>query len=337
MTYEVNRRDVLKTLGTVAAGIALSRAGFSAPSISPGTKPFRGLFPIAQTPFTPDDKLDLDCLTNQVKFCTELKSRLIWPQMASAWSTMSASERFAGAEAILAAGKGGKTALAIGVQTENNDLPGAIAFAKHAAAHGADAICSLPPKGDEATVLSYYQAIGNATDLPLIVQAYGDFSVDLIVNIFRSVPTMRAVKDEAGDPLMRITEIRKRTGDKINVFAGKGVRLMIEEMQLGFTGFCPTVGLADVFQQAWELYEAGKPREAFDMFGRILAFDSITHAEQYLMVARGIFKENTKSRHMPGMGDSTNKPPAPPAPLTESDKKTVLKAIDTYLKPYLRG
>jgi hypothetical protein len=52
------------------------------------------------------------------------------------------------------------------------------------------------------------------------------------------------------------------------------------------------------------------------------------------MVARGIFKENTKSRHMPGMGDPARKPDPP---LTESEKKAVLKALDTYLKPYLRG
>jgi dihydrodipicolinate synthase/N-acetylneuraminate lyase len=151
--------------------------------------------------------------------------------------------------------------------------------------------------------------------------------------MFRSIPTMRVVKDEAGDPLARVTEIRQRTGDKVGVFAGKGVRLMIEEMQLGFAGYCPVVALADVYQQAFELYEAGKLREAFDMFGRILAFDSISHADQYLMVARGLFKENTKSRSMPGMGDPANKP----APPTESDKKAVLKALDTYLKPYLRG
>ena len=32
------------------------------------------------------------------------------------------------------------------------------------------------------------------------------------------------------------------------------------------------------------------------MFGRILAFDSLAHASQYLMVARGIFKETTSVR-----------------------------------------
>jgi 4-hydroxy-tetrahydrodipicolinate synthase len=335
MAYEVDRRTVLKALSSVAAGMALSGAGFAATPSSPRTKPFRGLFPIGSTPFTEADKLDLDCLAAEVKFCNRASvPGFIWPQIASGWSTMSAAERFAGTETILVAGKGGKTALVIGVQTQNNDLPGAIAFAQHAAKNGADAICSLPPDGNDAAVLNYYKAIGNATELPLFVQTIGNMPVDLLVDMYHSIPTMRVVKDEAGDPLARVTEIRKRTDDKINVFAGKGVRLMIEEMQLGFTGFCPTVGLADVFQQAWELYEAGKPREAFDMFGRILAFDSITHADQYLMVARGIFKETTKSRHMPGMGDASNKPPAP---LTESDKKAVIKALDTYLKPYLRG
>ena len=335
MAYEVDRRTVLKALGSVAAGMALSGAGFAATSSSPRTKPFRGLFPIGSTPFTEADKLDLDCLAAEVKFCNRASvPGFIWPQIASGWSTMSASERFAGAEAILAAGKGGKTALVIGVQTQNNDLPGAIAFAQHAAKNGADAICSLPPEGNDAALLSYYKAIGNATELPLFVQTIGNVSVDVLVEMYRSIPTMVVVKDEAGDPLARVTEIRKRTDGKIGVFAGKGVRLMIEEMQLGFTGFCPTVGLADVFQQAWELYEAGKPRESFDMFGRILAFDSITHADQYLMVARGIFKETTRSRRMPGMGDSSNKPAAP---LTEGEKKAVLKALDTYLKPYLRG
>ena len=165
------------------------------------------------------------------------------------------------------------------------------------------------------------------------MQTIGDMSVDLIVEMFHSIPTMRVVKDEAGDPLARVTEIRQRTGDKLGVFAGKGVRVMIDEMQLGFAGYCPVVALADVYQQAFELFEAGKRRDSFDMFGRILAFDSIAHADQYLLVARGIFKENTRSRPMPGMGNPANKP----SPLTEDDKKAVREALNTYLKPYLRG
>jgi dihydrodipicolinate synthase/N-acetylneuraminate lyase len=235
---------------------------------------------------------------------------------------------------MIAAGKGGKTAVVIGVQTEGKDLDGAIAYAKHAAKTGADAICSLPPDGDNAAVLEYYKTIGAATDLPLFVQTIGEMPVDLIVQMFKEIPTVRVVKDEAGDPLKRVTELKAKTDGKLAIFAGKGVRLMMDEMRLGFTGFCPVVGMADVYQQAWELYEAGKPRESFDMFARILAFSTILDADRYVMVARGIFKEDTKSRPMPGMGSGVA---GATEPMTEADKKNVRDALNTYLKPYLRA
>ena len=332
-TSDMDRRTLLKTLGSVAAGAAFSKFSMAAGAKAAG-KPFNGLFPIASTPFTPDNKLDLDCLNNEVKFCNRGGvPGLIWPQIASGWSTLSSSERFAGAESMLATAKGGKTAIVIGVQTQGKDLAGAIAYAKHAAKNGADAICSLPPEGDSAAVLEYYKAIGSATDLPLFVQTIGDMSVDSIVEMFKSIPTVKVVKDEAGDPLARVTELRAKTDGKLAIFAGKGVRQMMDEMRLGFTGFCPVVGLADLFQQSWELYEAGKLRESFDMFGRIQAFSTIVNADRYVMVARGIFKEDTKSRPTPGMGAGA----AAQAPLTEADKKAVRDALTTYLKPYLRG
>lgn len=331
ITSDMDRRTLLKTLGSVAAGVAFSRFSLAA---SPAAKTFRGLFPIAASPFTQDNKLDFDCLNAEVKFCNRGGvPGLIWPQIASGWTTLTSSERFAGAESMLAAGKGGKTAIVIGVQTQGNDLPGAIAYAKHAAKNGADAICSLPPQGDSAAVLEYYKAIGGATDLPFFMQTTGDMPVDLVVEAFKAIPTMKVVKDEAGDPLARVSEIRQKTGDKLAVFAGQGVRVMVDEMQLGFAGYCPVVGLADVYQEAFELYEKGKPREAFDMFGRILAFGSISHASQYLMVARGIFKEDTKSRPTPGMGNGARGV----APITDAEKKMVRDALNIYLKPYLRG
>ncbi len=136
------------------------------------------------------------------------------------------------------------------------------------------------------------------------------------------------MKDEAGDPLKRVTDLRAKTDGKLAIFAGKGVRQLMDEMRLGFTGFCPTVGLADVYQQAWELYEAGKLRESFDMFGRIQAFTSIVDADRYVMVARGIFKEDTKSRPTPGMGNSAGTQD----PMTEADEKNIRDALNTYMK-----
>ena len=109
-----DRRDFLQMFGLGVAGFALSNSGLrAAPS-----KPLRGLFPIGFTPFTPDNKIDLEGLAAQVKFCNRGGVHgLMWPQNASGWTNLSDQERLDGNEAILAAGKGGKTALVLGVQS----------------------------------------------------------------------------------------------------------------------------------------------------------------------------------------------------------------------------
>lgn len=332
-TYELpGRRAFLKTVGFGAVGFALSEASEAA-----ATKPLRGVFPIGQTPFTPDDKLDTECLQNEVKFCNRYKVHgFAWPQIASGWSTLSEQERLEGAEAILSAGKGGKTVLVIGVQTQGNDVKKSIMFAKHAARNGADAIISLPPQqaGDDA-MLEYYKTIGKTTDLPLIVQTQGGMSVDLVVRMSEAIPTMKCVKDEAGVPLQRVSRIRERTNDKVAVFSGNGVRTMIDEMRLGFSGHCPTTPLADFYAAAFDLWHSGKHRDAFEMFGRLQAFNTLVGASRYLMVLRGIFKETTRSRPTPGMsgGGAGGRVP----PLDEVGKQALRDEWNEFMKPYLRG
>src|SRR5689334_11338976 len=103
------RREFLRMMGLGAAALTLSNTAFGAGT---GGKALRGLFPIGFSPFTEDNKLDLDGLAAEVKFCNRGGVHgFVWPQIASGWTTLSEKERFDGAEAILAAGKGGKTAL----------------------------------------------------------------------------------------------------------------------------------------------------------------------------------------------------------------------------------
>jgi dihydrodipicolinate synthase/N-acetylneuraminate lyase len=86
---------------------------------------------------------------------------VIWPQIASEWNTLSKKERLDGAEAMTAAGKGGKTAITIGVQ--GPDMPTVLEYVKHAEKVGADAICSLPPANvtDDGALFDYYKQIGS--------------------------------------------------------------------------------------------------------------------------------------------------------------------------------
>src|SRR5471032_1514196 len=344
---DLNRRAFLRSAGALLLGAYILNAPHRAEAAevegahltTPSGKPLRGLYPILETPFTPEDKLDTDALAAEVKFCNHGRlGGMIWPVFASSWSTLSDAERIEGAETILAAGKGGKAAIAIAVQNMDWDTATSVRYAKHAAAHGADAIVSIPPNNgwnvSDQAILDYYKTIGAATDLPLIVQTRGTVSVDLMIRMFEQIPTMKATKDEVGDPLARAPELIKRTNNKLSIWAAGGGtgNQLLQELPLGFEGLCPTPQYADILQQAMELYWAGKKDQAYDMYARVQAFATIPGATDYLMVARGVFKETTKQRRQP------MEPEAPqtggggrgPArqPLSERDKQFIRDAMD---------
>src|SRR5690242_17473789 len=102
-----NRRQILRSFGP-----ALCLAGRLDAFSRESGKKLEGVFPIGFSPFTEDNRLDVEGLAAQVQFCNRGGVHgFVWPQLASAWTTLTEAERLAGAEAILAGGKGGRTAL----------------------------------------------------------------------------------------------------------------------------------------------------------------------------------------------------------------------------------
>ena len=330
------RRNFLRAAGGALAALASAPSGHTAATTSPAA--FGGVFPIAFSPFTPDNKLDLDGLAAQVAFCNRGGVHgLIWPQLASAWSTLSDRERLDGTGAILSAGKGRGTTLVIGVQA--SDMAATERYAKHAEKLGADALISLPPPGvtDEPTLLDFYTRVGRMTALPLFAQSTGSMSVELLTRMYQTIPTFRHVKDEAGNPLARVAEIRNRTEGQLRVFSGFGVQTMITEMQLGFAGHCPYTSLADLYSSAWNSWHAGKQREAFDMFGRIQAVSSMMPVNTFdILIARGVFKPGTRNRQappVPGAAPVPTRGPVSPQLSIEEVRKT----LQTFLAPWLKA
>ncbi len=317
----MRRRTLLQGFAALAATI---RSAGAAPA------KLRGLFPIAQTPFTTDDKLDLAALANQVRFCTRTGvPGLIWPQLASNWTMLSEDERLQGAEALLAAARGTRTQVMIGVQAADGNLETSLRLLRHAEAHGADAIISLPPpKAGEDEMVVYYGRIGAASPLPLVLQTQGQMSVDLVGKVFRAAPTLACVKDEAGDPLARYGAIRDLTGGKVAIFAGKGCTEMLNELSLGFDGYCPSMFCTDLFQRVFEMWNAGNHARAEELFARILALRSLPNVMPYLMVMRGIFPETVTTRTPPGQ--------KPPVALGDMEKQLARAVWRDLLAPYAR-
>ena len=166
-----------------------------------------------------------------------------------------------------------------------SDTAQSVRFAKSAAEQGADGIISLPPhtSGDDA-VIAYYKAIGSATPLPLMVQAVGNMSVELIGKLYQQVPTLKAVKDEAGNPLLREKEITLLTSGHLADFSGGGGRTLLTEMYLGFSGCCPYVGLSDLYQKSFELWHSGQKKMHLKCWAGLLPL--ITFPEPMNMCSR---------------------------------------------------
>jgi 4-hydroxy-tetrahydrodipicolinate synthase len=336
-----NRRKFLQLAGASLSLLPVmhgsAAAAASAIIKSPNGKALAGVFPIGWTPCKADKSLDADAMVKQQQFLNRGKvAGMAWPQNASGWQSLTPAEWNTGAEAL--ASVKGNTALVLGVQTIGFDTAASQAYAKKAKSLNADAIISLvPPGAGDADVISYFKALSDASGLPMMVQAVGNVSVDSIAALAAAVPTIMAVKDEAGDPLERASSLLQKTGGKIEDFSGGGGMSFFPELELGFLGTCPYTGLADVLQACFNSYRAGRKQEAYDTFGRFLAFNSLPHANEYVMKARGVFAEDAVMRvNPPDLGAA----PAGGArrrggQITDAHKAEIRLALNTYLKPFL--
>jgi 4-hydroxy-tetrahydrodipicolinate synthase len=334
-----SRRNFLQTTGAslgvlAAAGSGALAAGATAAK-SPNGKSLAGVFPIGWTPCKADNSFDADAMVKQQEFLNRGRvAGMAWPQNASGWQSLTPAEWNAGAEAL--ASVKGNTALVLGVQTTGFNVAASQVYAKKAKSLNADAIISLvPPDRSDAEVAAYFKALSDASGLPIMVQAVGNVSVDNLVALAAAVPAIVAVKDEAGDPLERAPELLQKTGGKIEDFSGGGGMSFFGELELGFLGTCPYTGMADLLQVCFNQYRAGRKRDAYDTFGRFLAFNALPHANEYVMKARGVFAEDAIMRSNPAT------PGAPAAArrrggqITEAHKAEIRTALNTYLKPFL--
>ena len=299
------------------------------------TKPFEGIFPIMQTPFKEGGALDLETLARETEFLHHVGAQgMTWPQLAGEYQTLTPEERFAGAEAIVKANRkapaASRPAVVIGAQSD--DLATAIKYAKHAGKIGADGIIALPLNGgkDPEKQAAYYHAIGSATNKPLVAQAIGDMSVDLILRMSRETPTLQYVKDEAGVTLPRLSEYARNSQKLQGVFSGKHGPNFLDELARGACGNMPAAGIADLYVAVWKAWKAGKKEEAEDIFSKtlLLIVDAQTYGiagQKYILQLRGVFPNTVCRREDAGR-----------VPLDDDAKRDIARTVN-YAKKWFKA
>jgi 4-hydroxy-tetrahydrodipicolinate synthase len=326
----IEPRSVIRRREFMAAALASAPCLLPAQSGGRRDAGFRGIFPIVQTPYTKTNKVAFDELAKQIEFLDAAGAHgVVWPQRASEYAFLTFEERIEGAKTVMRAAKGRRPAVVLGVQGPDTET--AVRYARHAAKLEPDAIVALPVRDRGEFNLnelrSYYRAVSAACDLPLFVQTTGNMSVDFVLRMAREIPSLRFVKDEAGDTMARLDEFhRKDPGGQVTIFTGNHGRTLTDELARGVAGNMPASGWVDLYVKLWDLWHAGRRNQALDIFSKALLF--ITQATaygfpalHYVLHLRGVFS-NWKVR------DPAQRP-------LDARAEAALRATYDFVKPQL--
>lgn len=123
---------------------------------------------------------------------------------------------------------------------------GAIAaeLARQASGAGASGILAFPPYypgGEDDGILEYYQGIGAASELGLIIYSRDWFHPSpALVERLAGIPTLIAWKDGQGD-IRRLQILRARVGDRLHWIGGAGDDLVPAYYGIGIRAFTSSI------------------------------------------------------------------------------------------------
>lgn len=171
----------------------------------------------------------------------------------------------------------------------------AIFWAEKAKEMGASGLMLLPPMryaADHREVVSYFKAVANSTDLPIMIYNNPvDYKTLVTISIFEELAdceNIQAIKESTRD-ISNVTRMRNRFGDRYKILCGVDT-LAMEELVMGADGW--VAGLVCAFPKetvaVYELVKAGKYDKAlaiYRWFLPLLELDIHPKLVQYIKLA----------------------------------------------------
>lgn len=210
----------------------------------------------------------------------------------------------------------------------------ATAMARQAADAGASAILALPPSypnADAEGLIAYYQAIGAATALPLIVYSrdWVNPGAVLVERMADAVPTLAVWKDGTGD-IRRYQQIMVRVGSRLQWVGGAGDDLVGAYYGLGIRAY--TSSIANV---APTLSQALHDTAAAGDHGRLRALLDTLVVPLYALRGRRKGYEVSAMKAMMAMQGQAAGPVRAPLVEVHEHEREELRAILDGWRPYL--
>jgi 2-keto-3-deoxy-L-arabinonate dehydratase len=263
-------------------------------------EPYRGVFPIAPTPFLANGELDLpgqrrvlDCMIDQgvdgICILANYSEQFL----------LSDLERNTLLDVCLGHVAGRVPTI---VTCSHFATSIAIERAERAKAAGADMLMLMPPyhgatlRAGEQAVLEHFQRIAQATGLPIMVQdaplSGVTLSVPFLVRLAREVPEVRYFKIEVPGTATKLSALIEAGGEAIaGPFDGEESITLMADLDAGATGTMPSALLPDLIKPVVELYRAGKRAEAAAQYARILPLINCENRQCGLRATKTVMAE----------------------------------------------
>jgi 4-hydroxy-tetrahydrodipicolinate synthase len=233
-----------------------------------------GVVPILATPFDERGGVDIGSIRREVDFLIDGGVTGIAIGIVSEVAELSEDER----EQVLgalASAVDGRVPVIGNAGAPNAET--AIARGRHAAASGASVLLvTPPPHHTPEQIFEYYAALGDAVDVPIMIQdARNNTGVDLpaefIARLGREIPNVRYAKVETQPTPEKVRDVCAAAGDDLIVFGGIGGRFTIDEALRGAVGTMPGAASGVLcLVPVWERLDAGDTRGALQRFAPYL-------------------------------------------------------------------
>jgi 5-dehydro-4-deoxyglucarate dehydratase len=234
------------------------------------TARLKGVFGFPVTPFRQDLSLELAALERNVD---EMASHSFCGLVAAGGTGEMYSMSVDEIEQVVAVSvKAVNGRMPVVAGTGFNAVIGA-EIARRAAKAGANAILALPPYyvlAPEDGLFAYYEAIGKATDLPLLVYSrdWAVFTPQMVARLAERAPTLAGWKDGQGD-IRRYQRIMQFNGDRLAWYGGLGDDCVPGYFAIGVQAYTSSISTIAP-KLSLQMAEAGMKRD-FAELDRLMA------------------------------------------------------------------
>jgi 2-keto-3-deoxy-L-arabinonate dehydratase len=284
--------------------------------------PFRGIFPIAPTPFHNNGELDLDG-QRRVLDC------MIDQGVDGICILANYSEQF------LLTDSERETLLDLSLTHVGGRLPVivtcshfctqiAVERARRAAAAGARMLMLMPPyhgtllRAGENGIFEHFKRIAEAASLPIMVQdaplSGVVLSVPFLARLARELPQVSYFKIEVPGAAAKLRALIEAGGEAIaGPFDGEESITLMADLDAGATGTMPSALLPDLIRPILECYRSGRRMQAMAEYERILPLINFENRQCGLRATKSVMAEGKVIK-----SDAVRHPLEPLHPATRS-------------------